>query len=142
MVCGEYCVIKAINWAGWRVGGQRKRIWECEGGSQRKVGLAEGEAAGAGVAGDGKGLGRHVGTAAAQEEALGPKKGDGVSGGFWRSRRLTSSPGYPAGGKERSFFSRSMPRAAVWRSHRYSGFGELLRPSKTGGKRKVAEVPH
>lgn len=94
----------------------------------------KGGEAGAGVAGDGEGLGRHRGTPAAQEEALGPGKGDGMSGGVWRSVRLTSIPGYPAGGKEKAFFSRSMPWAAVWCSHRYSGFGELLRPSKTGGK--------
>lgn len=47
------------------------------------------------------------------EEVLGAGEGDGASGGFWRSPRLTSSPDYPAGGKESAFFSRSMPRAAV-----------------------------
>ena len=62
--------------------------------------------------------------------------------GFWRSARLTSNPDDPAGGKERAFFSRSVPRSSVWHSHGYSGFGELLRPSKTRGKRKVEEVPH
>lgn len=49
---------------------------------------------------------------------------------------LTSSLNYPAGGKERAFFSRYVPRVAVWQSHRYSGFEEMLKPNKTGGKEK------
>jgi len=85
VVSGEYRVINAVDWAGWRLGGQRRRLWECEGGSQRRVGLAGGGVAGAGAAGDGEGLGRHGGRVL--EEACGPGKGDGASGGFWRSAR-------------------------------------------------------
>lgn len=61
----------------------------------------------------GKVLGKLMGSPAVLEEVLGPGEGDGASGGFWRSTRLTSSPDYPAGGKESAFFSRSTPRAAV-----------------------------
>lgn len=62
MVSGDYCIINAVNRAGWRAGGQRKRVWEHEGGSQRRAGLAEEEVAGIGVAGDEEGLGRHMGS--------------------------------------------------------------------------------
>lgn len=70
--------------------------------------LAEGVAAGAGASGDGKGLGRHMGSPLVLEDALGPGKEDRASGRFWRSAGLTSSHDYPGGGKERAFFSRSM----------------------------------
>lgn len=91
---------------------------ECEGGSQRMVGGTEGVAAGAGVSGDRKGLGRHMGSPLVLEDV--PGKEDRVSGRFRRSTGLISNHDYPGGGKERAFFSRSVPWALpqlfrIWR---------------------------
>lgn len=99
---------------------------EWEGGSQRRVG-GTGVAAGAGVSGGGKGLGRHMGSPLVLDDALGPGKEDRVHGSFWRSAGLISNHDYPGGGKK----GLSSPDLCYAHSHRYSGFGELLRPNKT-----------
>lgn len=104
-----------------------KESLECKSGSQRMVG-GTGVAAGAGVSGGGKGLGRHMESPLVLDDALGPGKEDGVSGRFWKSVGLTSNMIILVVGRK----GLSSPGLCYAHSHRYPGFGELLRPSKTG----------